>query len=1637
MKIKSIVSAIVMAGTFGAGAETVTKAGMLNELTTAGQFAQLSEIKIKTINKIKQKYSLLKDKTVQAKYLEKNQHEGKKRYIVRLVDDSVTSYRGDIQGFEKTTSVSAKSVLNNTEFSPKSDSALKYIAYLDGKQSTFIEKASAKLGAKLSKLQSYKYAINGILTELTYAEAKNISTMHEVAFIEQDKLMELNTDTGPLLIGAGEVWDGTATGTEYQGEGTIIGIIDTGINTDHRSFAATGDDGYTVVNPLGVNNYLGDCAADASLCNSKLIGVRSYSAITSAYSDSIFSETRPQNGEDYNGHGSHTASTAGGNVLTDVPYMVNDFVAGVADDGIETSYIFSRMSGVAPHANIIAYQVCLPGNSGDTYAGCFGSATVSAIEDSIVDGVDVLNYSIGGTTNFSPWTSAIEIGFLNAQAAGIFVATSAGNSGPGPSTSTKVSPWYTSVAASNHGNSTITGDAKSIGTFTGGDTAAPQEIIGGGINGSFTGDLVYAGNFTNSNDPSGDPAQCLEPFPANTFTANQIVVCDRGAIARVQKAANAASGSAGGFVLANMQGGSETISEDFYAIPGIHISADNGDVLKTWMASGTGHVGTISASNLSRLTNTVDQIAGFSSRGPNEFGEIITPQIAAPGVSIYAAYADDQPFSDVNGGSPVDFSFLSGTSMASPHMAGAGALMSQAHPTWNPDQIRSALMMTAVDSMLKEDGQTAADALDMGAGRAQINLAVNAGLVMSETAQNYYDANPANGGDVKTLNIPSMANASCAGDCSWTRTFTATKDGSFTITASSENLTMTPSSFDLTTGENVSVIFSLDVSENNTGSQVFETVNLTASGQPDLHLPVYVLVNNGAVPGEVNMTAGKNSGSWLVSGLKTIPTDNLNFTIDGLFDANAVGFSETVDFDIEEDSNTNPIDDFTEVFTFEFSVPANSVSLNASISESTSPDNDLFILMDTTGDGIYNSVVAQAASLATNESASILAPPEGNYLAIVQNYTASAAGASDTGKLTVNVVPQTDPVAGLSVDAPSTANGDVNAKLVWDIAMVPGDSYYADVSMFAGNTKIGTFRATLDRVADDVFTSTAQTLAARGEVLDYTVSVNPSVYNQDQAYSISVDMPKNMALVEGSAVVSGGDLTIKDPNAVGLSLSSEFDIAVDPTNGEYKDDLTQVHVFEFDVPSGTVSLTATISDSTSPDNDLFVEYFDGSDWILVGYSATGATNESKTIGAPAEGMYRAIVQNWAASSAATDTGLLTITTVPATGEGFIWNFNAKGVKPLYTVTSSASSASCANAGFGGYLALADFSFPTLGFAGDTISGTLFGGTTFPFFGEDRTNGMTITDDGFAYFSGTSGSSPWANTAIPNPSEPNDMIAMLWKDMEIIDDGVRGVRAFQSAANGYSYVDFSGTQGWRRNSERLTYSVFAWNSVSDVRDEVIVAYSANQIGELVGATAGVENSDGTAGTDASSLMEPGVQLCYNYNEPPVAYEVTFQVMPNSSYLGQSAAPNLTVTTDLVGSQDYTISAESVELVNVAPVANAGDDIVYDRASAPSQIQLSASGTLDLDEDVLSYRWSQVSGSPVGLFSTGAINAFFNLSGVSNGTYVFSVVVSDGEFSSTDEISITIEGKDANSGVGSMGTILLLIFGISLFTRRRNL
>lgn len=613
-----------------------------------------------------------------------------KAWIVQLAEMPVTAYQGNIKGYKATKPGKGQ------KLDPNATAVVAYKNHLSARHDAVLQSVG---GGK--KLYSYGYVFNGFAAEMTPAQAAKLAQMPGVLAVSKDEFRELVTATTPNFLGlsgAGGFWE-----TRAKGENVIIGIVDSGVWPEHPSFSdRTGDDKRAYQQVPG---WSGRCipgeAFNASMCNQKLIGAHFYNAgfggNAGIDAQLPFEFNSPR---DHNGHGTHTASTAGGN-------------ANVAATGLAAG--LGRISGIAPRARIAAYKACwsVPGTAGS----CSGVDLVAAIDQAVADGVDVINYSISGTrTNFR---DPVEIAFLYAADAGVFVAASAGNSGPPISTVAHPSPWITTVAAGTHARdgegSTTLGNGS---TYNGASLATLGAVSGNLI------DSVDAGL------PGANPTAVALCFAASdnggiavldpAKVAGKIVVCDRGATARTNKSLAVKDAGGVGMILLNTNANS--INAELHAVPSVHVQFDAATygAIHAY-ARTTGATATI---NQASITNTAPApfTASFSSRGPLlASGDLLKPDIIAPGADILAGVAPPN-----NGGKLFDL--YSGTSMSSPHVAGIAALLKSAYPAWSPMAIKSAIMTSAGD-VLDGPNTNATVIFRQGAGHVRPNDAANPGLV--------------------------------------------------------------------------------------------------------------------------------------------------------------------------------------------------------------------------------------------------------------------------------------------------------------------------------------------------------------------------------------------------------------------------------------------------------------------------------------------------------------------------------------------------------------------------------------------------------------------------------------------------------------------------------------------------------------------------------------------------------------------------------------------------------------------------------------------------------------------------------------------------------------------------------------------
>jgi subtilisin family serine protease len=618
-------------------------------------------------------------------------------FIVRLAELPVSAYDGSIKGLKATR------VTRGQKLDPNNPAVIEYKAFLERRHDAVLAAAG---GAR--KVYSYGYVFNGFAAELTPAQADKIARMPGVLGVVRDELRQVTTATTPNFIGisqAGGLWS-----QGFKGENVIIGVIDGGITPEHPSFSdRTGVNGNaTKDGKLGyqqIPGWNGRCVPgerfNASDCNQKLIGAQFYNA---GYGGAAgvkavlpFEFISPR---DYDGHGTHTASTAGGNE--------NVKATGQAA-------FYGTISGIAPRARIAAYKVCW-GIGGTPNSGCFSTDSVAAIDQAVIDGVDVINFSISGSrTNFR---DPVEIAWLFAADAGVFVATSAGNSGPTESTVAHPSPWVTTVAAGTHDR-----NYDAVLTLGNGTT-----YTGASTNTAATGPAPFI-NSEAAGLPGADPEAVRLCFAAEDAGApvldpakvsGKIVLCDRGSNARVNKSLAVAEAGGVGMVLVNTSPNS--LNGDFHSVPTVHLPDTARDALKAYTAM-NGATATIGKAFFAPIDAPFT--ASFSSRGPllAGNGDLLKPDIIAPGQDILAGVA---PYTF--GGEY--FGLLSGTSMSSPHIAGIAAVLKGARPSWTPAMIKSA-MMTSAGDVLDGPNTDPLVLFSQGAGHVRPNSALNPGLVFN------------------------------------------------------------------------------------------------------------------------------------------------------------------------------------------------------------------------------------------------------------------------------------------------------------------------------------------------------------------------------------------------------------------------------------------------------------------------------------------------------------------------------------------------------------------------------------------------------------------------------------------------------------------------------------------------------------------------------------------------------------------------------------------------------------------------------------------------------------------------------------------------------------------------------------------
>ncbi|MBZ5735973.1 S8 family serine peptidase [Nocardioides sp. TRM66260-LWL] len=933
------------------------------------------------------------------------------RYVVVLRQPGAAAYKGGTAGLAPTSPSTT-----GLPFSPRAATTQRYTTLLRSQQSSLADEYGVR------PEQRFTIGLNGFSARLSGAQATSLSRDKRVLMVAPDRLLKpqgyrTTPDTLGLTGGRG-VWQRTG-GVRRAGSGVVVAMIDSGIWPEAPSFAGTrltskpqgpwdaSQSGTTTrMEKRDGGLFTGECQAGpefpSTTCSTKIVSARAYSK---GYLEAIggadkLSDTEFLSARDGSGHGSHTASTAAGD-------------SGVSTRLAGTTY--KDLSGMAPAASIAVYKVCWSAKNPDDDA-CTTSDSLAAIDDVIADGADVINYSIGGPA--SPELNPTDVAFEAAAEAGVFVAASAGNSGPGATTLDNASPWITTVGAATSyavENTAVLGDRTRLAGVSRASKAVPRSP------------LVDSTAVAAAGVKREDAALCGPGTLSNVKAKGTIVVCRRGVVDRVAKSAEVKRAGGVGMLLINVSKATDDLEPDLHTVPTVHLDVADGEKVLAYLAkAGTKATAEIRLGNLVGRT-AVPQIADFSSRGATEVaeGDVLKPDIAAPGVGVLAAVAPPS-----NEGRAYDF--YDGTSMASPHIAGLAALLMGVHPTWGPMAVKSAMMTTA-RPLRTPGGFPSDDVFAHGAGEVSPASMLDPGLLVVSRptewrgflAQQGYPtgARPI---DANEINTPAFAEGEGTGPIVFTRTFSAQRAGTWDVSSRVRGFSLRTSPTRIVSkrkGDLVTVRFTFTRTTARLGQYARGYVSLT--GPTALRLPVALRPVSVAAPRGVSGTSdATGAGSTTV---------DVTPGVTGDLALDVAGFARA-------DTTTASVAEGKSAVTC-LTVPAGARLARLDLAATDADaDLDLAVYAAPSCDATPTALVGQSAGPTGDERVDLLAPDAGTYLVEVAGYAAGASGSPIPYRLDQYVVDGTSTQGGLAATPnplPVTTGTPTSYDLTWS-GLTPG-----------------------------------------------------------------------------------------------------------------------------------------------------------------------------------------------------------------------------------------------------------------------------------------------------------------------------------------------------------------------------------------------------------------------------------------------------------------------------------------------------------------------------------------------------------------------------------------------------------------------
>ncbi len=559
----------------------------------------------------------------------------------------------------------------------ESAEAAVYESQLAAEQENF-KSLARQLSPSVRVLAEMRTLVNAISMAGPGIEIASIATLPGVKRLALTRQYHAALNRSLALINASTAWTAVG-GSGSAGQGIKIAILDTGIDITNPLFA---DAGFTA--PAGFPK------GNTSFTNNKVIAAKAFLIDGSATPG------------DVNGHGTN--------------------VAGIAAGDLNTSSPLGAISGVAPRAFLGNYRVL------DNFGNGREDLIVLGLQAALQDGFDIANLSLGTEADviLGPLDQAVE----NAVAAGMIVTVAAGDSGSAQSTiqSPGIAPSAITVASST--NSHLVGPGATV-TVAGSVPANLSNIASTiGQNGASSsqlnttlGPLAYAD--VNALPPNNRGCDSL---PAGSLNG-KIALIERGICFPIEKVNNANAAGAVAMIMYNQDAGEVSNGGEIITtfdvsgpppaqIPSVFVARSSGLALRDWLISHPAAQTSMTPVALLEFPNPSDVVSQFGSRGPSSILGL-KPDLCAPGEQIYSGAVktvNPQGVSDPSGFAPAQ-----GSSQAAPHIAGAAALLKQLHPTWSPEQIKSALISSATGAVFNDSAKTTtAGVLDTGSGRADL-----------------------------------------------------------------------------------------------------------------------------------------------------------------------------------------------------------------------------------------------------------------------------------------------------------------------------------------------------------------------------------------------------------------------------------------------------------------------------------------------------------------------------------------------------------------------------------------------------------------------------------------------------------------------------------------------------------------------------------------------------------------------------------------------------------------------------------------------------------------------------------------------------------------------------------------------------